>query len=87
MERIIQKINLILGITAHLQNRGFSARLRDSGFVLYLGSQMHFGEKSPASQMREPLAERQFFPINRNSQSIIFVIEHYKQYLTDFVTL
>jgi hypothetical protein len=38
-----------------LQNRGFSARLRDSGFVLYLGSHKHFGKKSPASQMREPL--------------------------------
>jgi uncharacterized membrane protein YphA (DoxX/SURF4 family) len=30
--------------------------MRDSGFVLYLDSQMHFGQKSPASQMREPLA-------------------------------
>jgi len=55
MERIIQKINLILGITAHLQNRGFSARLRDSGFVLHLGSQMHFCQNSPASQMRKTL--------------------------------
>jgi hypothetical protein len=43
-------------LTAHLQNRGSSARLRDSGFVLYLGSHKHFGKKSPASQMREPLA-------------------------------
>jgi hypothetical protein len=44
-------------LTAHSQNRGFSARLRDSGFVLYLGSQMHFGKKSPASQMHGPLYE------------------------------
>jgi hypothetical protein len=42
-------------LTAHLQNRGFSARLRDSGFVLHLGSQIHFGQNSPASQMRKTL--------------------------------
>jgi hypothetical protein len=30
--------------------------MRDSGFVLYLGSQLHFGKKSPASQMREQLS-------------------------------
>jgi hypothetical protein len=38
-----------------LQSRGFSTHLRDSGFVLHLDSQMHFGQKPPASQMREPL--------------------------------
>lgn len=31
-------------VTVHLQNRDFSIRLRDAGFVLYLGSQIHFGE-------------------------------------------
>jgi hypothetical protein len=32
-------------ITAHWQNRGFSARWRDSGFVLHLSSQKHFVQK------------------------------------------
>jgi len=43
-------------LTAHLQNRGFSKRFRDSGFVLHLDSQMHFGQNSPASPMRKTLS-------------------------------
>jgi very-short-patch-repair endonuclease len=73
-------------LTAHLQNRGFSIRLRDSGFVLYLGSQMHFGQKSPASQMRGPLAgiknnNRKMFIENQISKIHDITCNYIKEYL------